>query len=353
LVTVGVDSHGEVHVAVAVDQLGRLLATTSVPTTTRGYRQLLAWARRLGQVQRFGVEGTGAFAAGLLRFLHANGQVVLEVDRPDRSSRRRRGKSDPIDAEAAARAVLAGVALGTPKARDGKVEMIRALRVARRSALKARTQAANQLHDLVVSAPEPLRAQVRSLAIEALVTRAAGFRPGALATPLAATKLAMRELARRWLTLDAEIRRLDAELDRLVAQAAPRLTALLGVGTDVAGALLVAAGDNPQRLRSEASFARLCGVAPLAASSGKTVRHRLDRGGDRQANNALWRIVMVRLAWDARTREYAARSTRQGRLTAETMRCLKRYVAREVYHCLTTADVAGPRQRDLGAHRTP
>jgi hypothetical protein len=186
LVTVGVDSHGEVHVAAAVDQLGRLLATT---TTTRGYRQLLTWARGLGQVQRFGVEGTGAFAAGLLRFLHAHGQVVLEVDRPDRSMRRRRGKSDPVDAEAAARAVLSKAAQGVPKARDGKVEMIRALRVARRSTVKARPQAANQLHDLVVSAPEPLRAQVRSLAIDGLVTRAAGFRPGTLATPVAATKL--------------------------------------------------------------------------------------------------------------------------------------------------------------------
>jgi transposase len=206
---------------------------------------LLGWARGLGQVQRFGVEGTGAFAAGLLRFLHANGQVVLEVDRPDRSVRRRRGKSDPIDAEAAAHAVLSGVAVGTPKARDGKVEMIRALRVARRSTVKARTQAANQRHELVVSAPEPLRGQLRGLVIAVLVTRAAGFRPGPLSTPVAATKLAMRELARRWLALDAEVGRLDAEMDRLVAQAAPQLTALLGVGTDVAGALLVAAGDNP------------------------------------------------------------------------------------------------------------
>jgi transposase len=216
LVTVGVDSHGDVHVAAAVDQRGRLLGTTTVPTTTRGYRQLLAWARRLGRVERFGVEGTGAFAAGLLRFLHANGQVVVEVDRPDRSLRRRRGKSDPIDAEAAARAVQSRAAQGLPKSRDGKVEMIRALRVARRSAVKARTQAANQLHDLVVSAPEPLRAQLRGLAIAVLVTRAAGFRPGALDTPVAATKLAMRELARRWQLLDAEVGRLDGELDRLV-----------------------------------------------------------------------------------------------------------------------------------------
>ncbi len=228
--------------------------------------------------------------------------------------------------------------------------MIRALRVARRSAVKARTQAANQLHDLVVSAPEPLRAQLRGLAIAVLVTRAAAFRPGALDTPVAATKLAMRELARRWQLLDAEVGRLDGELDRLVAQAAPQLTALLGVGTDVAGALPVAASDNPQRLRSEASFARLGGVAPLAASSGKTVRHRLDRGGDRQANNALWRIVMVRLAWDPRTRAYAAKSTRQGRSTAETIRCLKRFVAREVYHCLTTTGVARAEEPDLDAH---
>jgi transposase len=337
-VTVGVDSHKDVHVAVAVDHLGRVLGTTWVPTTTRGAAQLLRWATRLGTVQRFGIEGTGSFAAGLSRWLQEQGHEVLEVNRPNRQARRRRGKSDPVDAEAAARAALAGEAT-TPKTANGTVEMLRVLRVARRSAIRARSQAANQLHSLLVTAPDPLRQQLRGLPLARLVQVAATFRPGSLTGPLAATKFTLRELARRYQLLTAELDRLDAELAALAPKAAPGLLARRGVGAQVAGALLVVAGDNPGRLRSEACFSMLCGSSPLEASSGKTVRHRLNRGGDRDANNALWTIAMTRLSCDERTQRYLARRTAEGKSKREIIRCLKRYIAREVYRDIKAAIV--------------
>jgi transposase len=273
-VTVGVDTHGDVHVAHAGDQLGRRLDTVSVPTTPAGYRDLLAWARGFGELDAWGVEGTGAYGAGLARFLRDHGQVVVEVNRPDRAARRRRGKSDPVDAEAAARAVQAGEATVLPKVGTGQVEMIRSLRVARASAMKARTQAINAIKALLVSAPDDLRQQLRGLSVTQLVRTAARLRPGAITTPTAAAKLALRTLAERHQTLSAEIKDLDTELDRLTATTAARLVALFGVGTDSAGALLVAAGDNPDRLRSEGAFSMLCGSSPIEASSGKTIRHR-------------------------------------------------------------------------------
>jgi len=261
--------------------------------------------------------------------------MVLEVARPNRQLRRHAGKSDQIDAEAAARAVQAGVALGRPKTTDGQVEMLRAVRVVRSSAVKARTQAANQLHALVITAPDPLRSELRGLGLARLVARAAKFRPGPCPqTPTAATKLALRSIAVRYQQLSAEIAELDRQLQRLVAAAALGLLALKGVGPDIAAALLLAAGDNPQRLRSEAAFARLCGVAPLPASSGKTSRHRLSRGGNRDANRALYMLAVSRLRWDPRTRAYVARRTREGKTTPEIIRCLKRYVTREIYKAL-------------------
>jgi transposase len=231
----------------------------------------------------------------LARFLDTHGQTVLEVNRPDRSARRRRGKSDPVDAEAAARAVQAGEASAVPKAGDGAVEMIRALRVARASAVKARSQAANALRALLVTAPAELREQLGGLPADRLAQAAARLRPGPIVTTTAATKLALRLLGERYRALGAELVAVDAELDRLTAQAAPALRQLYGVGADIAGALLVAAGDNQGRLRSEAACSMLCGASPIQASSGKTVRHRLNRGGNRQANTALYRIVVVRL----------------------------------------------------------
>jgi transposase len=284
-------------------------------------------------VDAWGIEGTGSFGASLARFLRAHGQVVVEVNRPDRATRRRRGKSDPVDAEAAARAVQARHGT-TPKSGDGKVEMIRSLRVARASAIKARTQAINALKALVVTAPEQLREQLRALPAARLVQTAVEVESGPVTSSAAAAMLALCCLAHRYQALSAEIALLDAELGRLTTAAAPRLLALFGIGPDSAGALLVAAGDNPDRLRNDAAFAMLCGASPISASSGKTHRYRLNRGGDRQANAALYRIVLSRLRHDQQTKDYMARRRQEGKSRKEVIRCLKRYVAREVFAVL-------------------
>jgi len=340
-VTVGVDTHKDTHVAAARDQLGRRLGTTQVPASSAGYAQLLSWAHALGEVAAWGVEGTGSYGAGLARFLAAHGQRVVEVNRPDRQARRRRGKSDAVDADAAARAVQAGEATGVPKAQDGVVEMLRALRAARQTAVKARTQAINALKGLLVTAPAELREQLGGLPTGRLVGAAAELEVGTLTTPTAATKLALRGLAQRYQHLDAEIALLTEQLDALTARHAPKLRDLHGVGPDCAAALLIAAGDNPRRLHSEAAFAALCGTSPVEASSGKTRRHRLNRGGDRQANAALHRVVVVWLRWHQPTRDYATRRTTQGKTSKEILRCLKRYVAREVFAVLRQIDDPG------------
>jgi transposase len=338
VVILGVDTHLEFHVAVAVDHLGRRLGEASVPTTAKGYEMLLRWAEAFGPVRCAGVEGTSSYGAGIARHLRTHRIEVLEVERPKhlrRSSRRNRPKSDPSDAEAAARVVLAGEASGVPKSADGRVEMIRVLRAARRSAVKARTQAANLLQGLRVTAPEHLLKRLRGLSTKELVSVAARFRPGNDPEDVeAATRFALRSVARRYEALSEEIAELDAHLERLVAQAAPGLVSLPGIGTDNAATLLIVAGDNPQRLRSEASFASLCGVSPIEASSGKVVRHRLNRGGNREANRALYMVCLARMRRDQRTQEYVARRTAEGKSKREIIRCLKRYVAREVYRVL-------------------
>jgi len=334
-VVVGVDTHKDTHVARAKDHLGRRLGERIVPATTAGYRDLLSWAHGYGQVSAWGIEGTGSYGAGLARYLLARGETVVEVIRPNRQHRRHHGKSDPADADAAASAVISGDARGLPKAGNGAVEMIRSLRIARSTAIKARTQASNALKALVVTAPEELRASLRGLSTIKLVRACARLRPGQLDDPLSATKMALRTLARRHEALEAEVKALDAAVRPLVTKAAPELVALFGVGPDSAGALLVAAGDNPDRLCSEAAFSMLCGSSPIEASSGKVKRHRLNRGGDRQANSALYHVVMSRLRWDKATQEYMARRIKEGRTKREVIRCLKRYVAREVFVVLT------------------
>ena len=330
-VVIGVDTHQDEHVAVAIDQQGVRLGQRRSPATTWGYGDLEQWSRGLGEVSAFGVEGTGSYGAGLARFLIGRGHSVVEVNRPDRSTRFRKGKSDPTDAEMAARAVLAGVADATPKSGAGAVEMIRMLKSAKDSAVKARTQAANQMKALIVTAPAQLRETLDGLPTAALVTQCAGFRPRRLNTPTIAAKYTLRSLARRYRQLSKKIQDLQAELARLIWTTAPALVSVFGVGPDTAATLLIAAGGNPQRLRSEAAFASLCGVNPIPASSGKTNRHRLNRGGDRQANSALYRIVVVRLSHDPRTRAYMLRRTGEGLSKSEIIRCLKRYVAREVF----------------------
>jgi transposase len=328
----GVDTHKHLHVAAVCDSLGRVLGTAEFATTTAGFKALLRFLRSHGQLAAVGIEGTGCWGGGLARFLAARDVTVIEVDRPNRQARRRRGKSDTIDAEEAARSVIAGRARTIPKTGTGPVEMARQLRVTRRSAIKQRTQALLQLQALADTAPDELRDAVKPLRYAQLIELAARFRPSEMTTPTAAAKYAMSLLARRIQHLDEELAGLDAHLKAILTAAHPQLLEAHGVGPDTAGALLVAAGDNPDRLVSERSFAALCGASPVQASSGNTHRHRLNRGGDRQANSALWRIVLVRMKTHPPTRAYVTRRTAEGMAKRDIMRCLKRYVAREIYH---------------------
>ena len=333
-VIIGVDTHKDQHVAVAIDGRGVLLDECHVPVTTNGYEELERWSRSLGEINAFGIEGTGSYGAGLARLLTDRGYTVIEVNRPDRSVRYRKGKSDPTDAEMAARAVLAGVADATPKSGEGEVEMIRILKSTRDSAVKSRTQAVNQMKALVVTAPSELRGTLDGLAANVLAARCRSFRPGRLNNPTAAAKYALRSLAYRYRQLSDEVRDLKAELERLSRSVAPTLVNTFGVGPNTAASLLIAAGSNPDRLRSEVAFASLCGVNPIPASSGKTNRHRLNRGGDRQANAALYCIVVVRLRYELRTQAYMRRRTAEGMSKRDVIRCLKRYVAREVFSAI-------------------
>jgi transposase len=345
-VILGVDTHEREHVAALIDELGRLIATGSFPANARGYRQLLTWAAERGRLGCAGVEGTGSFGAGLARFLADEGVEVVEVTRPNRRGRRHLGKTDTIDAETAARMVLSGEATATPKRRDGIVEAIRVLQIARRSAIKARTQAGQQIRSLIVTAPEELNGALAELSVRRQVERCARLRPGSRDGALASTARALRSLARRWQQLDREVRELERELHTLVKTAAPRLLAEPGVGPDTAGKLLVIASDNIDRIRSEAAFAALCGVSPIEASSGKTRRHRLNKGGDRQGNNALWTIANNRLIHHPETRAYAARRTTEGLSRREILRCLKRHLARRLYRLLV-ADLTAAAAVDL------
>ncbi len=284
VVTGGVDTHKDVHVAAVIDEVGAILGTASFDTNPAGYRQLLAWMAGFGEIDKVGVEGTGAYGAGLARHLAGEGVPVVEVNRPNRQMRRRRGKSDTVDATAAARAALNGEADVAPKDQNGLVESIRVLRVALRSARQARTQAGLQIRDLIVTAPESLRTALGPASTAKRVVTAARFRPSDPCDPAEATRASLRHLARRYEALSAEMVELDAALDALTAKANPAFRAARGVGPDVAAILLVAAGDNPARMRNEAAFAAMCAAAPIEASSGKVVRHRLNRGGNRQAN---------------------------------------------------------------------
>jgi transposase len=337
----GVDTHKDIHVAAVIDDRGKILETAEFEVTPTGYQKLLDWMTSFGDLARVGVEGTGSYGAGLARHLSAEGVDVIEVNRPNRQMRRTRGKSDPVDAEAAARAALNGEATVVPKTHDRLAESIRVLRVALTSARNSRTRVALQIRDLIVTAPGQLRSELGRLSTADRVARCARFRlSGDPADPEEATRLALRTLARRYEALTAEMGELDSVLDDLTDRANPALRAAKGVGPDVAGILLVAAGDNPERLTSEAAFAALCGVSPIEASSGKISRHRLNRSGNRQANHALWRIATVRSTCDPTTREYIRRRTAEGKTRREIVRCLKRYIAREVFQLLTHPPVA-------------
>jgi transposase len=336
-ITGGVDTHADVHVAAALDPVGGLLGVREFPATTGGYVRLLDWLGGFGDVALVGIEGTGSYGAGLARHMAGAGVRVVEVDRSDRQDRRRQGKSDPLDAVSAARAAQSGRARGAPKGRDGAVEAVRALMVARRSAAGERTRAINQARALLLTGPDDLRARFTRHTPAALVAGIASLRPRPGDITGYAVRIALRELGRRAEFLDRQLECLDELIVPLVTARAPGLLALYGIGPNTAALLLIAAGDHPGRLRSEAAWAHLCGAAPIPASSGKVTRHRLNPGGDRQANHALWRIVFTRLGSDPATRAYAERRTAEGKSKAEIIRCLKRYVAREVYPHLRPA----------------
>jgi transposase len=329
-VTGGVDTHADVHVAAALDPVGGLLGVAEFPATPAGYARLLGWLGGFGTVCLVGIEGTGSYGAGLARHLAAEGVRVVEVDRSDRQDRRRAGKSDPLDAVSAARAAQSGRARGAPKGRDGAVEAIRALMVAKRSARAERTQTINQARALVLTGPDDLRGRLAKHTAAALVAEIASLRPRPGDVVGYSTRIALRELGRRATFLGGQLARLDELIVPLVTARVPSLLTLYGVGPDTAALLLVAAGDHPGRLRSEAAWAHLCATAPIPASSGKVTRHRLNPGGDRQANHALWQIVITRMSSHPPTRAYVERRSKEGLSKKEIIRCLKRYAAREV-----------------------
>jgi transposase len=335
----GVDTHADVHVAAAIDTNGGMLGIESFPTDTAGYRSLSDWLCGFGPVVKVGVEGTGSYGVGLARHLHREGILVVEVDRPDRQKRRKLGKSDPIDAEAAARAALSGSATTTPKRRDGTVEQMRVLMIARRSARMQRNQTLNQLRQVVITGPDEVRARFKDRPKTGLVSEAARMRPRKGSDPIVfTTYVVIRGLARRIKDLNDEMRSIDHALKELIGQTAPSLLDCYGVGAATAATLLVTAGDNPDRLHTERSWAHLCGVSPVPTGSGKTSgRVRLNHGGDRQANAALYQIVLTRMSSDPETRNYVRRRRAEGLSTREIMRCLKRYVARQTFKHLPRA----------------
>jgi len=337
-VTGGVDTHLDFHVAAAIDSNGGVLGVETFDTTTHGYRELVAWLAGFGNVSLIGVEGTGSYGAGLTRHLVGKGIAVVEVDRPNRQARHRAGKSDSVDAIAAARAALTGTATGTPKSRTGNIEAIRVLTVARRSAGDEWISIINQMRHLVFCAPDDIRARFLDLSPIKLARTTAALRPRRSSGDVVrfTTLSTLRELGQRALFVRDQKERLNVEMRPLIKEFAPALLEIKGVGYDVAARLLVAAGDNPHRIRSEAAWAHLCGVAPIPASSGKNQRHRLNRGGNRQANAAIYRIMLTRMSSDERTRTYIARRTTEGKTMGEIARMLKRYIAREVYKTLPT-----------------
>ena len=339
-IIVGVDTHKHAHVAVAITQLGARVASCEVSADHAGYKVLLAWALALGPVHAVAIEGTGSYGAGLARFVRRNAVRVVEVSHCDRRKRRTAGKTDTLDAESAARSALAGTATAVPKSADGVSEMVRQIKIARDTAVKAKSAAIIALKTVLVNAPSELREALEPLTDRALLARCTRLAPGVLVDVTAAVKHAIRALATRWRVLAVEIDTHDAALDALTAAAVPTLRAAFGIGPNAAAEMLIVAGDNPTRIRSEAAFAKLVGVCPIPASSGMNTRHRLFRGGHRQANAALYRIVLVRIQWHQPTQDYLARRTRDGLSKKDIIRCLKRYVAREVFAALLHDHVA-------------
>lgn len=334
-VVVGVDTHKHIHVAAVMDTIGGIIATLTIATDTGGFRQLLDWAASFGRVLAFGVEGTGSYGATLTSYLRRHGHKVVEAGRPDRRLRRINGKSDTIDAENAARSVLAGFATAIPKTADGEVEMIRQLKIAHDSAVTDRTAAMITIKAMIVHAGDELRRETATKSSLMLARYLASLRPRSLETPDDALRHSLKSLARRWLALDAEAKEMSAMIADLVGRAAPQLLDQFGIGVDTAAEILIVAGDNPERIKSEAAFAKLAGISPIPTGSGMTSgRHRINHGGHRQLNAAIYRTVIVRMRYHQPTIDYVARRTAQGKSKRDIIRCLKRYVIREVYHLI-------------------
>ena len=334
-VAIGADAHKEIHVAAAVDWQGALVDERRFATTGQGCRQLESRARPLGDVLRVGVECSGSHGSGLAGHLAKNGFAVLEVTSPDRTVRRKRGEDDSIDAGMAAEAASSGVRTVTPKSRDGMVEALRMLQKTRSTAVAARRAALQMTRAHIVSAPEGLRDRLRGMTRMRLIRRLSATRPDPadFKSPVGAARTSLKRLAKRYVDLDDEVSELDEMIEAILADAAPLLVKCSCVGPQSAAQLMVAVGDNPERLRSEAAFAMLCGATPIPVSSGMTCRHRLNRGGDRQANSAIRIIAIGRLRTDERTKGYVARKMAEGHTKMEAIRCLKRCIAREM-HCV-------------------
>lgn len=343
----GVDTHKDLHVAAVVDAQDRVMGTRSFPTTRQGYRHLLAWMRTFGDLQRVGVESSGSYGAGLLRALQQAGVTVLEVTAPDKQDRRKRGKNDDLDAQNAAHAAFAGKRTVTPRSRDGMVEALRVLVACRKTAVTARRVALQMIHNTIVAAPDGLREQLRAMTRMQLIRTLAAWRPdlSAFRDVEGAYRISLKALGRRYLELHDEIADHDTMIAAIVTDLAPNLIARNSISYNGAAQLLLTAGGNPERMRSEASFAALCGVSPVPASSGKTIRHRLNRGGDRAANSALHIIAIGRLRTDPRTKAFVARRVAEGHSKLDAIRTLKRYIAREVFALIMQ------RQKEINASR--
>lgn len=340
-VVIGVDTHKHMHVAVAMDAVGTTMSTLTVAVDVAGFEQLLQWAKSHGTIDVFGIEGTGSYGAGLASFVRRHGYKVVEVARPDRRLRRLNGKSDALDAENAARAVLAGVATAIPKTADGVVEMIRHLKIARDTAVKARSAAMITLKAMLLYAPEAVRTGTADKTQRALARDLAALRPRVLETSGDSARHALRSIAKRWLALDQEISDLAGAIQKLVMKRAPPLVEAFGIGVDTAAEILIVAGDNPERIKSEAALAKLAGISPIPTGSGMTSgRYRINHGGHRQLNAAIYRTVIVRMQHHVPTKAYVARRTTEGKSKRDIIRCLKRYVIREVYHLIRPATKA-------------
>ena len=334
-VVVGVDTHKHIHVAAVLDTVGGILATLTIPTETGGFKKLEAWAGGFGKVIAFGIEGTGSYGATLTSFLRRHGHKVVEAGRPDRRARRQNGKSDTLDAENAARSVLAGFATAIPKTADNTVEMIRQLKIVHDSAVTDRSASMISMKAMLVHADDSLRRETSRMSPTKLARHLAALRPRRLETPADSLRHSLRSLARRWQYLDAEIKELRGSIEKLIHVTAPQPLEQFGIGIDTAAEILIVAGDNPERIRSEAAFAKLAGISPIPTGSGMTSgRHRINRGGHRQLNAAIYRTVIVRMQFHEPTIAYVARRTAEGKSKRDIIRCLKRYVIREVYHLI-------------------